>query len=252
MQRSFLIIGFLICLGFTSCLDDELEGDPVSINHNIHYLTPEEHPENYPNDLFRVIGIHAYREVWEVVVEYGGGCGDHEFYIWWDGQWSLSLPTQASFYVFHDNQEDHCKALVRDTLRLDLANLFNSANATLSAQFSLINGYNQRSITIDPALVSMEESTHCDVAVTLTETPCETGIWGDYLLKLKNSPEGFDQIWLQPIRNSVDIEVVLTQTDPLIDFQLFFGYDFPSDTSMCENMPAGTIIPALITCLHDA
>jgi hypothetical protein len=56
-----------------------------------------------------------------LAVTYGGGCAEHDFELYWDGQQSVSLPGQITLQLGHDNNRDDCKALRYETLSFDLS-----------------------------------------------------------------------------------------------------------------------------------
>lgn len=58
-----------------------------------------------------------------VKVRYGGGCRRHDFRVVWNGQLRKSNPPQLSLMLIHDSHADPCRALVYQTLRIDLFDL---------------------------------------------------------------------------------------------------------------------------------
>lgn len=73
------------------------------------------------NSVSVVSGIDRY---WlKVEVSYSGGCAEHQFDMWWDGQWRKSIPPQAPMLLVYDNGGDTCRMLVSETLYYDLDDL---------------------------------------------------------------------------------------------------------------------------------
>jgi hypothetical protein len=57
-----------------------------------------------------------------VIAEHGGGCGEHEYRVCWDGLYGISDPTTVALTVQH-RTSDTCEARVRQPLVIDLAEL---------------------------------------------------------------------------------------------------------------------------------
>jgi hypothetical protein len=76
-----------------------------------------------PKHLDEVIDLKATIEddCLVLVVTYGGGCAEHDFELYWDGQQSLSLPGQITLQLGHDSHRDGCEALLSETLSFDLS-----------------------------------------------------------------------------------------------------------------------------------
>lgn len=56
-------------------------------------------------------------------VEHSGGCAPHTYESWWNGAWMLSLPVQMNLDIVHDAHGDLCRALIFNTLALDLTDV---------------------------------------------------------------------------------------------------------------------------------
>jgi len=70
---------------------------------------------------FQVLEMKADGDVLTVVVRYSGGCETHNFNAYFNGGWLKSNPPQALLELEHlDPNNDHCRALVKDTVRFDL------------------------------------------------------------------------------------------------------------------------------------
>lgn len=80
-----------------------------------------------------------------LVVQYGGGCREHEFTLCWDGHFMESFPLQVRLVLHHDGNGDMCRALPTETLTFDLKALekgYRQAYRDDSGQIMLrIDGY---------------------------------------------------------------------------------------------------------------
>ncbi|MDG1146684.1 MAG: hypothetical protein P8N52_00130 [Crocinitomicaceae bacterium] len=61
-------------------------------------------------------------------VSYGGGCGDHSFQLKGSAITKASLPPQRMIQLIHKNHEDYCKAIVTNTIEVNLTELSDSKN----------------------------------------------------------------------------------------------------------------------------
>ncbi len=64
------------------------------------------------------------------VVAYGGGCGDHEFELNVAGPMLKSLPPKQPLKLVHRSSGDPCRAMIHDTLRLDVTPFRGSPHGT--------------------------------------------------------------------------------------------------------------------------
>ena len=58
-----------------------------------------------------------------VEVEYGGGCKEHQFKLITTGMLKKSMPPQCTVYLEHENNEDMCRALIRQKCAFYIGNL---------------------------------------------------------------------------------------------------------------------------------
>lgn len=72
-------------------------------------------------DPFIIQGVDVKGDIISLVVTYSGGCKDHGFVLFADPRIMKSMPPQQNILLKHDANEDHCRALVTDTLRFDLS-----------------------------------------------------------------------------------------------------------------------------------
>jgi hypothetical protein len=82
-----------------------------------------------------------------MLVQYGGGCREHEFTLCWDGKFLESFPVQTWLVLHHDGNGDMCRALPTETLVFDLKELekgYRKAYREDSGQIMLrLHGYDQ-------------------------------------------------------------------------------------------------------------
>jgi len=101
-------------------MNREFDSDAVllqRIHINREYQWPRE------TDPFRIISQTIHGDTLIMMVEYGGGCKEHEFKMNFTGAWMKSLPPKAELWLEHQNNDDNCRALVVKNLYFDLTPL---------------------------------------------------------------------------------------------------------------------------------
>ena len=73
----------------------------------------EKHP-------FTILGSHIEGDTLVSIVQYGGGCGKHDFELLAHGPLMKSLPPKQPLKWVHRSPGDPCRALVTDTIKADL------------------------------------------------------------------------------------------------------------------------------------
>tara|TARA_R110000868_G_scaffold353884_1_gene615113 strand:- start:780 stop:1241 length:462 start_codon:yes stop_codon:yes gene_type:complete len=70
---------------------------------------------------FRLLEMTNENDVLTVIVQYSGGCEEHDFDAYFSGGWAKSLPPQAAITLEHLNpNKDACRSLVLDTLQFNM------------------------------------------------------------------------------------------------------------------------------------
>ena len=58
-----------------------------------------------------------------VLINYSGGCKDHSFELYTNGNYAKSLPPQLSLCLRHTNNGDGCRKLIMQELKFNINNL---------------------------------------------------------------------------------------------------------------------------------
>ncbi len=64
-----------------------------------------------------------------LIVEYSGGCKDHSFELIGSYAIAKSIPPQRSIQLYHNSNQDNCRALLTDTIVANIEALAASSNA---------------------------------------------------------------------------------------------------------------------------
>lgn len=76
---------------------------------------------NNPVDGFDIDSTAVAADTLLVYVNYGGGCKEHDFFLFGSTAWAESNPPQMPAVIIHDGHGDTCYALIHQTLRFDLS-----------------------------------------------------------------------------------------------------------------------------------
>lgn len=79
--------------------------------------------DRWPHDAYEFTGMQRSGDTLTVAIRFGGGCRTHEFALLVSPAFMESYPVQMSGSLAHDAHGDTCRAIVHDTLRLDLSPL---------------------------------------------------------------------------------------------------------------------------------
>lgn len=99
--------------------------NPVSLADEIEkpacssYVTGRSYTDSV-SDPFQIAKASIEGKNLLVTVQYGGGCGDVEFNLVWDGSKSAGLPTRIPMRL-HLRDRDYCKAYVTKELCFDIS-----------------------------------------------------------------------------------------------------------------------------------
>jgi hypothetical protein len=75
-------------------------------------------PEN--NADFSIDEMKIDGDILLIDVSYSGGCKDHDFKAYFNGMYIKTSPMKAKVFIVHTNNDDNCRALIKQTLRFNL------------------------------------------------------------------------------------------------------------------------------------
>jgi hypothetical protein len=121
-----LVLLTLLCVGFFSCKNNgHNTGQAKAADSEKTLITAKEiiidaNRKPVKPD-FRLLEMNSQADILTVVVQYSGGCEEHDFNAYFSGGWGKSLPPQAAISLEHLNPiKDNCRSMVKDTLKLNL------------------------------------------------------------------------------------------------------------------------------------
>ncbi len=74
------------------------------------------------NAPFYIIKAQLINTHLTVIVQYTGGCKDHDFQLYTDGNFLKSFPPKINLYLEHNSNNDFCKSILQDSLVFDIQN----------------------------------------------------------------------------------------------------------------------------------
>lgn len=142
-----LIIAFF---GLFACKTKEnasgdTTGDAKSSTKNgvIKGMLSKTFDANDTGDNFTVEGARMEGNLLMVDVKYSGGCKKHEFWATGSEAIAKSLPPIRSIVIKHNANEDHCRALIMQTLMIDATDFAYQKEAG-SEIFLVVNGIQKK------------------------------------------------------------------------------------------------------------
>lgn len=71
-------------------------------------------------DPISILNVKIEENSMFIVVEYSGGCKEHNFELVGNNAVAKSLPPQRSIQLQHNGNEDHCRELITDTVTANI------------------------------------------------------------------------------------------------------------------------------------
>lgn len=249
MKKINLIFSVLVALLLSSCLDTALDATDTYVENQLNYLDVQFDELGISNDPFSIIAVTpTSADNWRVIVEYSGGCVEHSFYTWWDDEWETS--GQERFFLAHHANGDVCDALVRDTLSLNLGEIFYQQIPD-STILRIVNESNGSNVSVDPKLAAIKQATLCNYEANIVTNSCGEGIWENRWLLLEDSVENLP-VWIIPVRASSQVSLEIPEEGAYsVGFTLLFGYESAELSNSCYLTDAGYAIPANINCFKE-
>lgn len=108
---------FSVALILSSCDDKEVLPTPSTCTA-LTVMTGTETGDQY---FIQDVAIQA--NCLDIVVQYSGGCEEHEFELRWAEVYGQSNPLTAFLTLWHNGNNDSCEALPTDSLSFDLTSI---------------------------------------------------------------------------------------------------------------------------------
>lgn len=251
MQRVLILLLFHFVL--FSCYDTGLDSLDISSENEIEYLNNLSDRNAFSNDPYKIIAITPRGNQWDVIVEYGGGCGDHLFYTWWDGQVYDSETSSLELFLIHNGNEDNCEALIRDTVSFSFRDATEYKITDDYVFVTVKNETNGQAIAVDPYLAELTNE-FCSLNSVIVSGNCDFGAYGESWIMPKESIQGHRDILLQPVRAPQDDSFLrFKNQDIRVSVTALFGFEYVSDkdiSSSCLNWSEGTVVPVALNCIE--
>ena len=97
-------------------------------------------------DAFMINEVSLDGVILTVVVQYSGGCKDHEFKLISNQRYMKSMPPQLPLYLEHESNDDNCRALIIQTLKFDVSKAKYSGSPSCRL---LVNGSREHEVIFE-------------------------------------------------------------------------------------------------------
>ena len=100
---------------------DDTSGPPQKGKPNVGQLLIVE-PNKVPTktDEFGLMKASITKDTLKAKVEYGGGCAEHIFTLYWNGQFNEEGPPSIELFLHHNANNDEFEALIMEDITFDL------------------------------------------------------------------------------------------------------------------------------------
>lgn len=203
------------------------------------------------SEQFHILSATPHEDRFEIIVEYSGGCEDHQFELYWDHLVAESFPMQTWMTLAHLENDDNCDGIVTDTLNIDYQTIDGFSNQDIIVYMN--NASSEQVVTIDSRGTDLMTE-GCTLEVNMENAICGYGIWGDLYFKLPQGMGAWEHVWLQPLLGTEEMELMNPAAASGIKVQVkpIFGYQwtFNSNEGICQALPEGLIIPVEVLCME--
>tara|TARA_B100000795_G_scaffold26831_3_gene17815 strand:- start:387 stop:863 length:477 start_codon:yes stop_codon:yes gene_type:complete len=149
LKVALVLVGVLILISSSCNKRREMKKSPADQTETINTKEKEaisvvEMDPTYKNiktDSFNLLESSLEGDNLILLVQYGGGCREHEWKLKTNGAYAKSLPPQITLNLEHNANSDMCRALVTDTLEFNLEPLRYPGNLQLDVR---ILGYEKQ------------------------------------------------------------------------------------------------------------
>ena len=100
--------------------NNEIENIPVKPEENcMEMLFLEQPAKDLKSDFFEIDSLNINGNCLEIVVNYGGGCGDADFNLYYSDSITERMPPETKFYLVLKD-DDPCRSIVHKKLKYSL------------------------------------------------------------------------------------------------------------------------------------
>ena len=111
----FCFLLFSCKIGSQATKKQEIKIHDIELSRD--YLIPEN------NSPFEVSNAYLNENILSIVVNYSGGCKDHEWALKGSTSYLKSLPPKKGIFLEHNSNEDVCRTFITDTLKFNIEKL---------------------------------------------------------------------------------------------------------------------------------
>lgn len=75
------------------------------------------------NNRMNILSATLNKDILKLIINYSGGCKEHDFNLYSTGLYAKSLPPQIQLHLIDSQDQDACRQLITDTLNFKLTNI---------------------------------------------------------------------------------------------------------------------------------
>ncbi len=125
MKATSLLFFFILLFGLNSCKlckkKDTAENTETKTEVVSEIIVQKGYSKPETSAMNDILKTSIQGNILTIVVTYSGGCNEHDFKLYFDGNYKKSLPPKVDFILTHDNQGDACRSIVEKTLKFDIS-----------------------------------------------------------------------------------------------------------------------------------
>ena len=237
---------FILALIVMSCAEDQpLSDSTVSLIQNGDTFDNLANGET-AGDPFSIYSVKRNDQSLEVVVQYSGGCEQHDFEV--VAKVGDDYFPGVSLALVHLANGDMCEAYLTDTLTIDFSGLLASSIIISEADVSLIHGYNKDEYFLAHETMNIRQGMGCNLSASFEEVVCGAGFFDNRWFRSTDAGllEEHDFFYFQPIEYDLDDVPALGEYQ--LSVRILRDYEPDGNTAICRAYP-GYSIPVKITCI---
>ena len=128
LKGALIIVGVLIMISSSCKMRGEMKTSLADQTETINAIEKETVSiveidptcKNIKTDSFRLLESNVEGDNLILLVQYGGGCEEHEWKLKTNGAYAKSLPPKITLNLEHNANGDRCRALLTDTIEFNL------------------------------------------------------------------------------------------------------------------------------------
>lgn len=140
-----VLLGLFSCKSKDNSTSDNPDGDPKKKNAStiVEGKISDSYGSLTTGDRYTINAVRVDGNMMYVDLSYSGGCKEHVFAAYGSAAIAKSLPPIRQIKINHNGNQDHCRAMINQTVKIDLRN-FTYKKEEGSQIYLNLEGYKER------------------------------------------------------------------------------------------------------------